>query len=224
MIDNHTHLDLINDKLVNIINRANRAGVTGFIVPGICGFPKKLDELQKYSEVKLCWGIYPQFAENDNIIEKEIENLEKSLIKIVAIGECGLDRRFPNIDKQIILFKKQIDIATKLSLPLIVHLVGYWQKAFDILKNTVHRPEFIMHSWNGSVEMAKEFIKIGGKISLSASALKKPDKLKELLKSITHDKIIFETDSPDQKPDFVDTAQNEPANLPLIVEKIKQYQ
>lgn len=221
MIDNHTHLDLIDDKLENIINRAKSVGVTEFIVPGILGFPKKLDELKIFKEVKICWGIYPEYANNQDLISREIENFHNSRINIFAIGECGLDKRFDYLEDQIKLFKKQIDIAKNHNLPVIVHIVGYWQKAFEILKET--KPNFLLHSWNGSNEMAKEFLKIGGKFSLSASALRNTQKLTEFLRVIPKDKIIYETDSPDQKPNFATTKQNEPANLPAIKEAILRF-
>ena len=220
MIDNHVHLDLINDSISSIIERAKRVGVFEFIVPGVCGFPKRLEELQQFSEIKICWGIYPQYAENEGIFEKELAILKASQIDIYAIGESGLDKRFPNLEKQTELFKKQIDIALQMKKPLIIHLVGYFQKAFEILKDFNPRPDFILHSWSGSAQMAKEFIKLGGKISLSAGILKSPQKLKELFDTIPSEKIIFETDSPDQKPDFVETEQNEPTNLPRIIEAI----
>ena len=222
MQDNHCHLDLMTDDLNNVIDRAKKVGVTDFMVPGVCGFPKKLDLLQKYNEIKICWGIYPEYAEVENIFEKELQNLKNSSIKIVGIGECGLDKRFPNIDKQIELFEKQVKLANELELPLIIHLVGYWQKAFEILKKATHKP-FILHSWSGSVDMAKEFVKIGGMLSLSASVLRNRKKLSELLNAIPKDKILFETDSPDQKPDFAKGTENEPANLPEIVAEIKKY-
>ena len=221
MIDNHVHIDLINDSISSIIERAKRVGVTEFIVPGICGFPKRLEELQRHSEIKICWGIYPQYAEDEGIIEKELVNLKTSQTDIYAIGECGLDKRFHNLDRQIELFKKQIDIALQMKKPLIIHLVGYYQKALGLLKDFNSRPDFILHSWSGSAQMAKEFVKLGGKISLSGGILKSPKKLKELFDTIPSEKIIFETDSPDQKPDFIETEQNEPANLPRIIEAIR---
>ena len=220
MIDNHVHLDLINDRISSIIERAKRVGVTEFIVPGLCGFPKKLEELQRYSEIKICWGIYPQYAEVEGIFEKELVYLKTSQIDIYAIGECGLDKRFPNLEKQVALFKKQLILASQIKKPVIIHLVGCYQKALEILKETDSRPDFILHSWSGSAQMAKEFLKLGGKISLSAGILKSPKKLKEIFTLIPSDKILFETDSPDQKPDFVETEQNEPANLPQIVSVI----
>lgn len=224
MIDNHVHLDLIKDSISSIVDRAKKAGVTEFIVPGICGFPKRLDELKKYSEIKICWGIYPEYAENESIFERELLNLKNADTEIYAIGECGLDKRFSRIDKQVELFKKQIIVALQMDKPLIIHLVGYYQKAFEVLKEYNSRPAFIIHSWSGSAQMAKEFIKLGGKISLSASILKNPKKLKDILGLIPSDKILFETDSPDQKPDFVYAEQNEPANLPLIIDKILEFE
>ena len=223
MLDNHCHLDLMQDNIANIVNRAKQAGVNEFIVPGVCGFPKKLDELLKYQEIKICWGIYPKYAEVENIFEKELKTLIDSSIKVFGIGECGLDKRFPSLDKQIELFGKQLKLASDLNLPLIIHLVGYWQNALDLLKKAENRPAFILHSWSGSVEMAKEFVKIGGMISLSASALRNHNKLSELLRTIPKDKILFETDSPDQKPLFVRGVENEPANLPLIINEILKY-
>ena len=222
MIDNHVHLDLINDSISNIVDRAKKAGITQFVVPGICGFPQKLDELQKFSEIKICWGIYPKYAEDEELIEKEIKKLKASSLEIYAIGECGLDKRFPNLEKQIYLFKKQLSIALEMNKPIIIHLVGHWQKAYEIVKEASKKLDFILHSWNGSAQMAKEFLKLGGKISLSASALRNPKKLAELLKIIPSDRLLFETDSPDQKPDFVSTEQNEPANLPRIIEAIRE--
>ena len=222
MKDNHCHLDLMSDDLNTIIERAKKVGVTEFIVPGVCGFPKKLNLLMKYNEVKICWGIYPEYAEVENIFEKELKISKNSSIKIVGIGECGLDKRFSNLDKQIELFEKHVKLANELELPLIIHLVGCWQKALDILKKATYKP-FVLHSWSGSVDMAKEFVKIGGMISLSACALRNRKKLSELLNSIPKDKLLFETDSPDQKPDFAKGTENEPANLPKIVDEIKKY-
>lgn len=222
MIDNHVHLDLINDSISNIVERAKKAGVTQFIVPGITGFPKKLEELIKFSEIKICWGIYPEYADNEALIEKEFQHLKNSKIDLFAIGECGLDKRFPNLEKQVALFRRQLILASQMNKPVIIHLVGHYQKALELLKETDPRPVFILHSWSGSAQMAKEFIKLGGKISLSAGILKSPKKLIEIFNSIPEDKILFETDSPDQKPDFVKTEQNEPANLPKIIDAIRK--
>ncbi len=223
MKDNHVHLDLMKDNLEDIIFRAKKAGVNEFIVPGVCGFPNKLKELLSYSEISICWGIHPKFADIENVFENELHKLENSNIKIVAIGECGLDKRFPKEEKQVELFKKQIDLSIALNLPLMIHLIGHWQKAYDILKESKLGQNFVLHSWSGSVEMAKEFIKIGGILSLSSGILKSPKKLSKLHKEIPKEKIIFETDSPDQKPDFIESDGNEPSNLPLIIKRIYTF-
>ncbi len=220
MKDYHTHLDLIDDDLDKIIERAGKAGVNGFIVPGVCGFPNKLEELIKYPEIGICWGIYPEYAETDGIFEQELISLKNSDIDVVAIGECGLDKRFPGIEKQTALFKKQIDLANQLNKPIIVHLVGHFQLAYELLKTNLPSAGFTMHSWSGSVEMCAEFVKLGANISLSAGALKNPEKLKKLLTVIPQEKLFFETDSPDQKPYFWHAPQNEPAALPGIVHSL----
>ena len=223
MKDNHVHLDLMKDNLEDIILRAKKAGVNEFVVPGVCGFPNKLKELLSHSEIRVCWGIHPKYADVESIFENELSKLENSNVKIVSIGECGLDRRFPNEEKQTELFKKQIDLSIALKLPLMIHLVGHWQKAYEILKESKLKQNFVLHSWNGSVEMAKEFIKIDGILSLSGGILKSPKKLSNLFREIPKEKIIFETDSPDQKPDFILSDENEPSNLPLIIKRIYTF-
>lgn len=219
MIDNHTHLDLIDDELESLINRAKAVGVTGFVVPGVSGFPNKLSQLIKYPEIKIGWGIYPKFADEEGLFETKLKELHESKIKVSLIGECGLDKRLPNIEKQIELFSKHIKLGIEMNLPLIIHLVGCYNLAYNLLARS--NTSFILHSWTGSAQMAKEFVKIGGKISLSASILKSPKKLKELFLKIDEDRIIFETDSPYQKPCFWEKAFNEPAALPSIIKAIK---
>lgn len=220
MIDFHTHLDLINDNLGSVIDRAKTAGVEGFIVPGVCGFPQKIDIIKKYKEIKVCWGIFPKYAEEEGIFETAKHELMESDTPVFAIGECGLDKRFGNLEKQTELFQKQIDLAVELQLPLVIHLVGYYGRAYEILYGAGIKNGFILHSWTGSAQMAKEFVKIGGKISLSAGILRNPKKIRELFEAVPEESILYETDSPDQKPGFWQGDFNEPAVLPEIIKRI----
>lgn len=222
MIDFHTHLDLIEDDLRSVILRAKAVGVDEFVVPGVYGFPQKLEALRTMAEVKICWGIFPKYAEEVDIYEKKIVELAKSGVKLWAIGECGLDKRFGNLDAQIELFKKQIDLSKELKLPLVIHLVGHYGKAYELLADASVKFGFLLHSWTGSAQMARKFVKLGGKISLSAGILRTPKKVKELFDLLGADSIVFETDSPDQKPEFWQKDYNEPAVLPKIIYEIKK--
>ena len=87
------------------------------------------------------------------------------------IGEIGLDRRFPDMDKQIDIFRTALDIAREYDRIAVIHIVKEYQKVYDMLKDMGIR-RFIVHGYTGSAEMAREYIKLGGIISLGPSAEK----------------------------------------------------
>lgn len=87
------------------------------------------------------------------------------------IGEIGLDRRYPDIDKQLKIFESILSIARNYDSFVTVHMVGFQEATFDALRKSGIR-RFLLHGYTGSVEMARRFISIGGIISLSARAEK----------------------------------------------------
>ena len=87
------------------------------------------------------------------------------------IGEIGLDRRFPDIDKQMDIFRTALSIAREYDRIAVIHIVREYQNVYDMLKDMGIR-RFIVHGYTGSAEMAKEYIKLGGIISLGPSAEK----------------------------------------------------
>ena len=104
---------------------------------------------------------YVRFA--DEITDEDISLLDKQLSndKVIAVGEIGLDyfHTKDNKDKQKELFEKMLSLAQKHGLPVIVHCRKSMQDTFDILKK--HDVVGSMHCYQGSAEMAQEFIKLG---------------------------------------------------------------
>jgi len=223
-IDTHCHLDRMptDVSLSDVINRAEKAGVRQFIVPGVSGSVIWPERFAAYSNIGLAWGVHPCFAAESDF-DAFAENSAICGYKPVAIGECGLDRRSSlAFETQMILFRRHLEFAKKNGLPVIVHLVGFQQAGLELIESCFPLPPVIMHSWSGSAEMAARFIKTGCCISFSASILKKTDAVRKIFGSIDLAGILVETDSPDMPlPDW-HMAHNEPSALPGLVKSLAE--
>jgi TatD DNase family protein len=160
LFDSHCHLDRFprNVKIADLVTSAENAGVKKFFVPGVTGFPARIFELSKFSQILTGWGVHPFYADSfeENCCEEIAQALRKSVC--CGIGECGLDRRVPvNIEVQRKTFQWQIDLAIQSKLPLIVHLVGHYDTALKMLGEKSDQLVFVMHSYAGSYEIAARF-------------------------------------------------------------------
>ena len=223
LIDTHCHLfDEYYDNIEDVISRAVSEGV-GFII--VNGVDRKSNEevlklVKKYDIVYGALGIQPEEVSRASyedliFIENHIND-----DKIVAIGEIGLDYHYEcDKDKQKEFFKKQLDIATKYNKPVIIHSRDCIQETYNILKE--YKLKGIMHCYSGSVEMAREFSKIGYFIGVGGIVtFKNAVKLVEVVKAIGINNIVVETDSPYLSPEPYRGKKNEPKNIKVIMEKI----
>lgn len=141
--------------------------------------------------------------------------------KVVAVGEIGLDYYWvkDNKEKQKELFIKQIDLAIKYNLPVIVHSRDAVQDVYDILKTK--NVTGSIHCYSGSTEMAKEFIKLGFYIGIDGPiTFKNNKKQREMVKDIDINHILVETDSPYLSPEPHRGEKNTPLNLKYIINQI----
>ncbi len=223
-IDTHCHvykeyyLDI--DK---IIQNANSNDVKILIVNGCDMKSNKevLELVKKYDNVYGALGFHP--TELDNIGEDELKWLDDNInsSKIVAVGEIGLDYHYDNTDKikQQEFFKKQLEIARKHDLPVIVHSRDSIQDTYNILKNSSVRG--VLHCYSGSLEMAKEFIKIGYFLGIGGIiTFKNAKNIINVINNIDLEYILLETDSPYLAPEPYRGKINEPAYIPIIASKI----
>ena len=223
-IDTHCHvykeyyLDI--DK---IIQNANSNDVKILIVNGCDMKSNKevLELVKKYDNVYGAFGFHP--TELDNIGEDELKWLDDNInsSKIVAVGEIGLDYHYDNTDKikQQEFFKKQLEIARKHDLPVIVHSRDSIQDTYNILKNSSVRG--VLHCYSGSLEMAKEFIKIGYFLGIGGIiTFKNAKNIINVINNIDLEYILLETDSPYLAPEPYRGKINEPAYIPIIASKI----
>ena len=222
LIDTHCHLSSFDYENVDEIIK-NMDGI--MIASGCSDATNKeiLKLVEKYPSVYGAIGIHPQDV--DTVTEESFKLIEDNINnpKIVAIGEIGLDYYWvkDNKEKQIELFKKQLDLATKYNKPVIIHSRDSIQNVFDILKE--YKLKGSIHCFNSSLEMSKEFIKIGYKIGVGGVVtFKNAKKLQDIVKELDLKDILLETDSPFLTPEPYRGKRNEPSYVYHVAKRISE--
>ena len=223
-IDTHCHLyDEYYSDMDRVIQNAVKNNVKRVIVNG-CDMKsnKEVSELiKKYDIVYGALGFHP--TELDGISDEELKWLDDNLdnSKIVALGEIGLDYHYDETDreKQQFFFRKQLEIAKKHNLPVIVHSRDSIQDTYNILKDSSVKG--VLHCYSGSLEMAREFIKIGYFLGVGGIiTFKNAKNIINVINNIELEYILLETDSPYLAPEPYRGRTNEPAYIPIIASKI----
>jgi len=220
MIDTHCHLftsdyEDLDSLLNNIKNMDIKCIVNGC---DIVSNNEALELSSKYDFIYSAIGFHP--SEVDNLLSNYINYLEENINNIVAIGEIGLDYYWvkDNKDKQIELFESQLKLAEKYNKPVIVHGRDAWNDTYNILSK--YKVKGVIHAFSGSLEMANMFIKLGFKLGIGGVITFKKCNLKDVIKEISIEDIVLETDSPYLSPEPVRGKQNSPLNLKYIAEYI----
>ena len=221
-IDSHLHLSNEDYDIDEVIKRAKENDVRYFITGGTNKENNLCDiELsKKYEEIYITLGYHPEYA--DEITEEDLELLENQLLenkeKVVGIGEIGLDYHYTkeNKEKQIWLLKRQIEIANKYNLPVVIHSRDATFDTYNILKKM--NAKGVIHCFSGSLEIAKEYIKLGFKLGIGGVVTFKNSKLKDVVKELNTNNILLETDSPYLSPQR--GFKNEPKNIKIIANYI----
>lgn len=177
----------------------------------------------KYNNVYAALGYFHTFA--DKITDEDISLLDSQLEndKVIAVGEIGLDYYYTkeNKDKQKELFEEMLNLARNHDLPVIVHSRKSIQDTFDILKK--HDVVGSMHCYQGSAEMAQQFIKLGFYIGIGGPITHTNNKkTKRMVKKIDINHILVETDSPYLTPEEKKGEENTSLNLKYIIRKIAE--
>lgn len=231
MIDTHCH---INDELYinnpkDYINESTSAGVDKFLV---VGFDLKSSKdavkiAEKYSNVFAAVGIHP--SEVKKMGENDLKEIEKLLSNnnVIAVGEIGLDfywDKEENIKKQQEeFFIKQINLANKYDLPVSIHCREATEACLRILKENPVNRKGIQHCFAGSLEIAKEYVKMGWLIGIGGVVtFKNAVKMKEVAQNIDLQNIVLETDAPYLAPTPFRGQPNHSKYLYLVRDEIAQ--
>lgn len=223
MIDTHAHiLSEFYDDIDELIEELKSKNIIKVIncADSIETSKEVLNIYNKYEGYLLpAVGIHPENIDNSNL--KTIENIIKEH-KVFAIGEIGLDYHYndENKDEQKEYFIKQLDLALKYDLPVIIHIREAMQECFDILKTRKNKG--IIHCFSGSVEMAREYIKLGYKLGIGGVLTFKNSKLYEVIEKIDLKDIVLETDSPFLSPEPFRGKKNKPCNVFYVAKRIAE--
>ena len=224
LIDTHLHLLDCDNDIDSIINDAFNNDVKYLIVAGtnVEDNIKNLEVFNDYENVFLTLGYHPEVVNEIN--DLDLLKLEQNIIdnreKVVGIGEIGLDYHYTkeNKQEQIDLFEKQLFIAKKYNLPVVVHSRDAINDTYEIIKN-MNIKKGIIHCFSGSYEMAKKFIDLGFYLGVGGVITFKNSNLKEVIKKLDLKNIVFETDSPYLSP--YRGEKNEPKNVLYIANFVK---
>lgn len=227
IFDSHAHYDDEqfdidrNELLVSFKEK----GISGVVC---CGVNIETSEFavelsHKYDFIYSAVGFHP--LDNNEYHDGDLEKIRQLAQdkKCVAIGEIGLDYHYEkeSRENQLILLEKQIELAKELDLPVIIHDRESHEDTMNILKK--YKPKGVVHCFSGSVEMAKEVVKLGMYIGLGgAVTFKNAVKPCEVAKFVPDDKLLIETDAPYMTPVPFRGKRCTSLHIPYTAEKIAE--
>lgn len=214
-VDSHCHFEedeakeyVANASLENV-NIILNAGIDLETSQSVC----KIASL--YPGVFACIGVQPEEVSSYDL---NIDPFEKLCLdkKVVAIGEIGLDYYYTREtrDKQIEVFRQFLSLAEKYNLPVVVHSRNATDDTISILKE--YNVKGVIHCFSGSVETAREYMKLGFALGIGGVVTFKNSKLIDVIKQIPLEYIILETDSPYLSPEPFRGEKNESKNISVV--------
>lgn len=226
LYDTHAHL---NNKIFDgdrdeVIKKIKASGVefVNNIGADIKTSYESIALAEKYDFIYATCGVHP--SETKNLTESDMEKLitMSRHEKVKAIGEIGLDYHYedgPDADTQKYWFKRQIEIAKEVKLPVVIHDRESKGETIKILKD-FKVSNGVMHCFSGSADTAKELLKMGFYISFTGVVtFKNARKAIEALQVIPLERLFIETDCPYMAPEPVRGTRNDSSNVIRIAEK-----
>lgn len=227
MVDTHAHLTFsdFQQDLVEAVARAKAAGVDKIINIGTDGehIAKAIELADKYDGLFASVGLHPHEAEHfsDELLKK-MEQFARHP-KVVAIGETGLDffRNYAPAEAQYRAFEAQVELAQRTGKTLVMHIRAAFKEAWGVLeKADLGAEKVVLHCFGEGVEEAKKAIEKRYFLSFNGTLTFSKSTLPEVVKILPTDLILTETDCPYLAPVPHRGKRNEPAYIPLVVEKL----
>lgn len=225
-IDTHCHLDLppLADQLPLILQRAVDAGVNRCICPGVspAGWHGLAATAAANPGISPAFGIHPLHVNRES--EQNLAALEQYLSGATAVGEIGLDYSDRSCDRRLQqdIFRQQLRLAAKKSLPVIIHCRRAFADLLRILaEESGSSAGGVMHAFSGSVETARQCLALGLQIGIAGPVTwNGAIKPVQIVREIPLEQLLLETDAPDLTPAPYRGSQNEPAYLVAIAQQI----
>ncbi|RST57720.1 TatD family deoxyribonuclease [Siminovitchia terrae] len=230
LFDTHVHLndEQFNEDLQEVIERAKEVGVSHMVVVGFnrSTIERAISLVEEYNFLYASIGWHPVDA--IDMTDEDLAWIEELSAhpKVVALGEMGLDYHWDKSphDIQQEVFRRQIRLAKKLKLPIIIHNRDATKDVIQILREeNAEDIGGIMHCFSGSAETAKECIEMNFYISLGGPVtFKNAKKPKRVAEEVPLDRMLIETDCPYLAPHPYRGKRNEPAYVKLVAEQIAE--
>ncbi|MAL59907.1 MAG: hydrolase TatD [Flavobacteriaceae bacterium] len=228
LTDTHTHLysEAFDDDRSEMMQRAFNKGITRFFIPAIdSGYTEAMYKLEReYPEnIFLMMGLHPTSVKEN--YEEELKLVEDEFKKrsFCAVGEIGIDLYWDNstLEIQKIAFRRQIQLAKKYKLPIVIHCRESFDEIFEVLETERDEKLFgIFHCFTGTYEQAKRAIEFNMKLGIGGVVTFKNGKIDQFLNQIDLKHIVLETDSPYLSPVPYRGKRNESSYLSLVCKKV----
>ncbi len=227
-IDSHCHLDFpcFTVQRDLLLQQLQEKKITNIIIPATQ--KSSWSAIQKlclnHAQLYYGLGIHPHFLDNFHqddfqVLELLLKSSEK---QCVAVGEIGLDK-YADADLQLqeTVFIRQLQLAEKFDLPIILHVVKKQSRVLQILKTQKFTQGGVYHAFSGSYEVAMEFIKLGFKFGIGAVVTyPNSTKTKQTISRLPIESLLLETDAPDMPLYQQQQKYNSPLNLLTIFESL----
>jgi len=230
LTDTHAHLysDAYSKDRSSVMQRAFDAGVHRFFIPAIdSSFTEAMYKLEKEypKKVFLMMGLHPTSVK-DNYLE-ELSHVEEQFKKraFYAVGEIGIDLFWDTstLEIQKEAFRRQIQLAKKYELPIVIHCRDAFDEVFEVLE-TEKGPELfgIFHCFTGTEEQAQKAISYNMKLGIGGVVTFKNGKIDQFLNKIDIQHIVLETDAPYLAPAPYRGKRNESSYVVLVSKKVAE--
>ncbi|EOU1912109.1 TatD family hydrolase [Clostridium perfringens] len=229
IFDTHAHYDSdsFDEDRENVIKELKENGVIGVLNCGsdLYGLRKSVELAKEFDMFYAAVGIHPENADefNEDVV-KEIKEFVKNE-KVKAIGEIGLDYYWeenPPREVQKEVFRAQMKLADELNLPVVIHDRDAHKDTLEIMKEFPHVIG-VVHCFSGSVEFAKECIKLGYYIGFTGVlTFKNAKKLVDVCREIPAERMLVETDCPFMAPVPFRGKRNKSDYIEYIIDKMSE--
>lgn len=225
LIDTHAHIDMLEAPIELTLQLMKDYGVKKAVIPSVevSSMEKVIAAAEADENIYAMIGIYPSEAKTyTQEVEDRMIELAKNH-KVKAVGEIGLDyywdKSFVDLQKEV--YVKQILLANKLNLPIVIHDREAHKDAYDLLLEYNQSSKALFHCFSGNVEFMRECVKKGWYIALGGVVtFKNAVKMKDVAREIPLDKLVLETDSPYLTPVPFRGKPNTPAYVRYVAEEI----
>ncbi len=241
VIDTHCHLDVppLGEDPAGVIQRAAARGVTQIVLPAYdrASWPGIVAMAATFAGVHPALGLHPWVAfdeksENSHpdggfeIKDQLTAAIDAATVKIVAIGEIGLDTKvsaadgYADLHSQLPVLAAQLDLAIDLDLPVILHCRGAFEELLAAVARHGGRLRGVVHAYSRGIELADRILAAGLHLGLGGAVTRERARVRQTVARLPLDRIVLETDAPSIGLDGVPAHQTEPHHVRDVAEAI----